>query len=486
MSEYAELSKLIDDDPDEAVKLATDKLNENPDDALSLFVIAEAYSRAERFGLAANLYQRITQLRPDRLEPWNNLGMCYSGLNLDHKAREAFMQAHRVDPASHLPTANLAMAAFQAGDIPQAISWCKKTLAIEPESRAAQSTLSLCQLSRGEWEDGFRNYQASLGGKFRKINKYRPGDDNEPFWDGTPGKSVVVYGEQGIGDEIMFSSCILDAEKTCSTVILECDHRLTNLFKRSFPNVHVYGTRRQKEGVTWIAEETIDYSIPIGQLPQFFRKSPQDCPGMPYLTADPERRTQWRALFDSWGPKPKIGICWSGGTKANRLKERAIGLQAFKPLFEAIDADWVSLQYKDPTKEIRESGFHVKHFKRACETDDYDDTAALIAELDMVIGVHTAAHHMAGALGVPGIVLVPSKTIWIYELDSLPWYRSATLCKQKKGETWPQTLKRLANDPCLGGLRSQRGGGVPRLHPVADSARNETRIGQTDGVALAA
>lgn len=484
MSEYAALSKMIDEDPDEAVKRATDKLNENPDDALSLFVIAEAYSRAERFGLAANLYQRITQLRPDRLEPWNNMGMCYSGLNMEHKATEAFLRAHKVDPKNHLPMANLAMAAFQAGDIPQAMSWCKKTLEAEPESRAAKSTLSLCQLSRGEWAEGFKNYEASLGGKFRKINKYRPGEDNEPMWDGTPSQSVVVYGEQGIGDEIMFSSCVPDAIETCETVILECDHRLTHLFKRSFPRAHVYGTRRQKEGVEWLTKEKIDASIPIGQLPQFFRRTPQDCPGTPYLVADPERRTQWRALLDSYGPKPKIGICWSGGTKANRIKERAIGLQAFKPLFDSIDADWISLQYKDPSKEI--AGYPVKHFKRACETDDYDDTAALIAELDLVIGVHTAAHHMAGALGVPGIVLVPSKTIWIYELDNLPWYRSATLYKQKKGESWPQTLKRLANDPCLGRVRSPRGGGVSRIHSVTNREIEQTASDKTASVALAA
>lgn len=486
MSEYERLSKLVEDDPDEAVRLATEKLNENPDDALALFIIASAYSRAERFGLAANLYLRVTDLRPDRLEAWNNLGMCYSGLSMDGRARDAFTQAHKVDPKSHLPMANLAMAAFQACDIPQAIAWCKKTLEIEPDSRAAQSTLSLCQLSRGEWGDGFKNYRASLGGKFRKVNKYRPGDDNEPFWDGTPGKSVVFYGEQGIGDEIMFSSCVPDALKVCETVILECDHRLTGLMQRSFPAAHVYGTRRQKEGVEWIERERIDYSLPIGQMPEFFRKSPKDCPGTPYLVADPERRTQWRALFDSWGPKPKIGICWSGGTKANRQKERAIGLEAFRPVFEAIDADWVSLQYKDPTKDIRASGFHVKHFKRACETDDYDDTAALIAELDIVIGVHTAAHHVAGALGVPGIVLVPSKTIWIYELNYLPWYKSATLYRQKKGESWLQTLKRLSNDPCLGRVRSPRGSRIPCVQPIADPARDEAASDQTAGVELAA
>jgi ADP-heptose:LPS heptosyltransferase len=272
----------------------------------------------------------------------------------------------------------------------------------------------------------------------------------------------------------MYASCIADAQKVCKTVILECDKRLEGLFKRSFPGARVYGTRRQNE-VEWLQTETVEASLPVGQLPQFFRKSPKDCPGTPYLIADPERRTQWRALFDSWGPRPKIGICWSGGSKHNKPKERAVGLENMRQLIESVDADFVSLQYKDPTEEIKASGLHVRHYKRACETDDYDDTAAMVAELDMVIGVHTTAHHLAGALGVPALILVPSRTIWIYCLPdgSMPWYGSAQLFKQREREGWKETIKRLCHEKSgdLRRPRSARGGGVPRLQRVIDSAR---------------
>jgi len=139
-----------------------------------------------------------------------------------------------------------------------------------------------------------------------------------------------------------------------------------------------------------------------------------------------------------------------------------------KVLIESVDAEWISLQYKDPTAEIEASGLPIRHYKRACETDDYDDTAAMVAELDMVIGVHTTAHHLAGALGVPGVILVPSRTIWIYCLPdgSMPWYGSATLFKQREAEPWKETIKRLINDPCLHRLRSPRSSGVPHLQRV--------------------
>jgi hypothetical protein len=482
LSQWDELSQLIDTDPDEASRRAARVLDQNPDDALQLFVIAEVYSRAERFGLALNLYLRITQLKPERPEPWNNLGMCYSGMGDNTKAREAFFKAYNINKQSSMFSANIGMTYFADRDLKKSIEWCNRALHFDPSCKSAKNTLGMCKMSLGEWGDGWELYSASVGGKFRKQIQYA----DEPMWTGEHGQSVVFYGEQGLGDEIMYSSCVMDAKDVCKEVILECDHRLTGLFSRSFPGVNVYGTRRQEQ-VPWLMSHKPDASLPVGQLPQFFRKHPKACPGKPYLIADPERKKQWRALFDSWGRKPKIGICWSGGSKHNKPKDRAIGLEAMKPLIESIDADWVSLQYKDPTKEIKESGLPIRHYKRACETDDYDDMAGMVAELDCVIGVHTTAHHLAGALGIPGIILVPHKTIWIYCLpdNSMPWYSSASLFKQREGETWTTTIKRLTNDSALGWLRSEGGEGLSRLLPVSDRDSIASRLVQSTGVAVA-
>lgn len=446
MSDFGDLHKLIDEDPDEAWRRAAVALDKNPDDAMSLFIVAEVYSRAERFGLASNLYHRIVGLKPTRPEPWNNLGMCYAGMGDNLKARDAFFKAYNLNKQSPLFTANIGMTYFSERDFKRAIEWCNKSLAEAPDSKAATNTLGMCNLSLGNWEEGWKQYSASVGGKFRKMIRYQ----EEPQWSGQHDQAVVFYGEQGLGDEIMYASCIPDAQKVCKTTILECDSRLEALFRRSFPGVVVHGTRRQQD-CKWIAEQPIDASLPVGQLPQFFRPSPKSCPGTPYLKADPERRVQWRSLFDSMGKKPKIGIAWSGGSKHNKPKERAIGLEAMKALFDSVDADWISLQYKDPTDEIKASGRTIHHWKRACETDDYDDTAALVAELDMVVGVHTTVHHLAGALGVPSLILVPSRTIWIYCLPdgSMPWYKSASLFKQLEGEKWADTIKRMVKGDAL-------------------------------------
>lgn len=478
---FREWEALIEEDPDDAAKKAAKVLDDDPENALALFVIATVYSRAERFGVAANIFTRITQIKPDRAEPWNNLGMCYSGMGMNIKARQCFNEAWKREKQG-IFAANLGMSHFADRDFRKAREWCDKALAMG-ESKSAMTTLGMVYLSLGEWEKGWQYNNASIGGKFRKDIQYL----EEPRWNGEKGQGVVFYGEQGLGDEIMYASCIQDAAKDCREAILECDKRLEGLFSRSFPGVSVYGTRTQ-QGIAWPNKHQIDARCPAGQLPEFYRKSPKDCPGTPYLVADPERRIQWRALMDSWGPRPKIGICWSGGSKYNKPKERAIGLEAMRPLIEGLDANFVSLQYKDPTEEIAATGLPVRHYKRACETDDYDDTAALVAELDLVIGVHTTAHHLAGALGIPGIILVPHKTIWIYCLpdDLMPWYSSARLFKQRDGEKWTETVKRLFNDPDLRRFRHEGGGCVPRVLPIGIESREPAGHIHTFGSAVTA
>jgi ADP-heptose:LPS heptosyltransferase len=121
-----------------------------------------------------------------------------------------------------------------------------------------------------------------------------------------------------------------------------------------------------------------------------------------------------------------------------------MGLEAFRPLIETVDAVYVSLQYTDATDEIIESGLPVREFLRATRTPDYDDTAGLVAALDYVVGIHTSVHHLAGALGVPATIMVPHAPMWAYGID-MHWYKSK-LCRQKSGEEWKQTVKRWVND----------------------------------------
>lgn len=430
-----DLVKLAEEDPDEAVRQATELLNKNPDDVLPLFVMGAVYSKAERFGVACAFLKRLCDLRPNDSNAWNNYGMALAGL-MDHKsALKIFERGWKIDKSS-ASAANMAMCYLNLCEWDKALEWSNRALTINPEGKSAKTTRGMARLAKGDFS-GWPDMKHSIGGKFRKQVQFQ----DEPMWEGQKTGTLVVYGEQGLGDEIMYSSCLEDMKKHCDNLILECDKRLEGLFRRSFPFAEVHGTRRQDE-ITWPARHKIDASVPIGRLPEFSRPTKESFPGTKFLVADQERRLQWRALFDSWGNRPKIGIAWSGGSRHNHPEARSMGLEAFRPLIEAMDADWISLQYKDPSEEIEASGLPVRHFKRATLTDDYDDTAGLVAELDLVIGPHTSVHHLAGALGVPSLILVPEKTIWVYASE-FNWYDTATLFRQVNGEYWSKTIRRL-------------------------------------------
>lgn len=437
MSDLRTAASLVDSDPDQAHAICNDILREEPDNVLALFLVGNLYAKAERFGPAIAVFERCSRLEPRRDEVWNNLGMSLQECGKRVDSREAFKRALELNPTKPAYLANIAVSYLTDGNHTEAKRYANKALKLDPTHDGAWTTLGFASLATGDWATGWKGYAHSLGGRFRKEVKI--GD--EPRWDGSPVESLFVYGEQGLGDEIMYASCLGDIPAG-TAVTLECDKRLEGLFRRSFPGIEVHGTRRDE--APWAQGRVFDAGAPIGDLPGLYRPTPDSCPKTPYLTADPERRLQWRALFDSWGKKPVIGLCWSGGRHNTQKKERRVGLEAFRGLIGSVDAHFVSLQYTDAQAEIDATGLPVRHIQRAVQSPDYDDTAAFVAECDIVVGIHTTVHHLAGALGVPSVILVPSRPMWNYAHgDRLPWYGYQPFHRQRKDEAWTDCLKRL-------------------------------------------
>ena len=186
-----------------------------------------------------------------------------------------------------------------------------------------------------------------------------------------------------------------------------------------------------------VRDKKFDYRCAIGGLPQFFRHTNKDFPGTPYLKADPERRTMWRGLFDSWGKKV-IGLTTKGGIKHTNAKGRELTQEDIEPLLKLKDYVIVSLDY---SVERKLDG--VKYFDFATSAKDYDDTAALIAECDLVLGVNTTAQHCAAAMGVKTWCLVPTWHQWRYAQPSMPWYRHMRIIYQDN-DTWKEVINKVA------------------------------------------
>ncbi len=434
--------------PVDAERVLNSLYNDHPHDPRVMGLLAQCQMKLEHYGAAYNTLRRCVELLPNKSEPWNNYGMACLHCGLLDEGERALKRAIGLE--SKQPWAavnNMALCMVNQGEPLHAIEWADKGLALKAKNPEAMVSRGYACLMLGRWKEGWEGYEHELHGSIRKPVQYQ----KEPYWDGKLGINLVVRGEQGIGDEISFASVLPDAIKAQKSVVFECDRRLEGLFKRSFPGIPIYGTRFDKT-ITWQEEHPVDASCLMGTLSRHHRNALDEFPGTPYLIADPERRIQWRALLASLGAKPKIGIAWSGGLKSTFKGRRSVGLEDLLPILKQ-DATFVSLQYKKSQDEIDEfeekHGIKIHHWTRATEVADYDETAALVAELDMVISVQTAVVHLCGALGKKCWVLVPSKPHWRYGLngDSLPWYKSVKLYRQKKD--WDWIINKVSSDLCL-------------------------------------
>lgn len=430
---YAKLLSLIDRDRGRAWKEINLALNDNPEDFKLLALLGKFAQKEDAYGLAFNCWKRVLSLDKNP-EPavFNNLGLasaCVGTQEYQDVAERNFRKALHIQPDNVPSLNNLALFALHNGDYEQCLSLCEKSVRAKQDQPEVYETRAYAHLMCGRWKEGWADWKYSLG------SKYRPDIGTEPYWEGQKGVDLLLRGEQGIGDEISFASILPDVAAECR-VTLECDYRLRGLFTRSFPDVVVVGSRVGDKRGEFPCH---DYRALVGSLGQFYRNSAEEFPGAPYLVADPERRIQWRALLDTL-PGKKIGIAWTGG-KLNTFRERrSFKLERLLPILRK-DHTFISLEYKNPDAEIEDlkqkHGIEVKHWPRATESNDYDDTAALVAELDLVISATTAVVHLAGALGKECLVMAPKRPRWFYgrQGSSIPWYKSVEIFRQ--GKDWP-------------------------------------------------
>ena len=424
-----------------AWKIIAPALIENPLDPRMMVTGALVLKQLGHLPQSYHMARTMTQLYPKDFAGWANFGAVCALMCLNEQAEQAYrsgLECCRNQDEQVLIWTNLNALLVDIGRFREAEAVAQKILEVEPENKAGLANTGFCQLARRDWR-GWKGYHHTIGTDWRSKVQYK----DEPEWDGSPDRKVVLYSDQGLGDEISFASMVPDAIKVSRKLILECDPRLEGLFKRSFPKATVYGTRGSKQ-IDW-DDQDFDCSLALGQIGEFFRTKDSDFPGTPYLTADPDRVKGWKAVFDG---KPTIGIAWTGGVAKTNARNRRLSLMDFLPIFQSLDARFVSLQYKDAEAEIEAFpyNFDIRQYKHGTLTNDYDDTAALVASLDYVVCMQTAVAHTAGALGVPVLVLVPVATQWRYGIgyDTVPWYNCMQVMRQEKHGQWDREIERAA------------------------------------------
>lgn len=409
-----------------------------PDFAEARFQLGVAQIHLERFDDAVESFRKVVELKPDYADAHSNLGyVLYKHLERLDEAEAHLRRALQLDPEKIEAQTNLAMVLDHRGETAAALALYDRILGLKPDDSEVRLNRSLILLARGDYARGWPEYEARRAVQMRRELRL-------PEWDGTPlsGRVILVHAEQGLGDEIMFASCLGDVIGEARHCVIECDRKVEKLFRRSFPAATVYGALQTDPPRNWLDHDPrIDCTVGIGSLPLRFRTSRADFPRHAgYLRADPVRRDYWRGRLHEIGSGPKIGVSWRGGAKKTRRHARSIPLENWVPLLTLPGMHFVSLQYGeiggdlDAMRDVSRCVMH--HWPEAIE--DYDETAALVSALDLVISVQTAVIHLGGALGKPVWVLVSSRPEWRYQEagESLPWYPSVRLIRQTTPGDW--------------------------------------------------
>lgn len=423
-----------------ALTAADELLRRDASNVDAMFIAGTAMLLSGHEGTAALMLNaaRCATRAPEKLGPiWDNIG-CALQEYQPAEAYKAFLKALEYGEGRGTYD-NLCNVATQIGLHEEALEWAAKSVQVSPAHNRSFSLMHL-----GRWEEAWREYARNVGTACRPRTER---NYDLPRWDGKKSGKVIIHGEQGVGDEIMFMSmCPADFDG-----VIECNPRTEGLFARSFPKAKVYGTLLQNY-LEWPLIERADYHIEMGGLGEFYGKTPFR--RGPFLKADEARADAhgvW-ILHGQANPNARrVGIAWTGGTWATGRARRSVPFELIaKKLFEQHpDVTFVNLEYEDRRDVLAGYPQVLNPHWATKKGADLDDLAALVSSLDLVISPAQSVVDLCGALGVPVWVMVDEHPQWRYALtageDRMWFYESARLFRQKAQDNgrWERVMNHV-------------------------------------------
>jgi len=302
----------------------------------------------------------------------------------------------------------------------------------------------------GDFHQGWKEYEWRLKcSNFSSENRNFP----QPYWDGIylNGKSVLIWAEQGIGDEIMFTSILPTLTQMTGKIVIECNPRLVSLFQRSFPQIQFFP--RESKPNSKLLDKNIDYQIPMDSLGQWLRTNEDSFKEskQTYLTACANKSAKIKKRYQKLAAgRLLVGISWkSAGINQRRALLKSTILEDWASILLQQDCYFINLQYGDVKEELEQ--FHLQTdlmIYQDVEIDslgNLDDFAAQISALDLVISTSNTTVHMAGALGKQVWTLLPyiPGWRWMLEREDTPWYPSMRLFRQNELGTWSRAFDQV-------------------------------------------
>ena len=416
---------------------------------------AEAYNNQglalkdlRKFDESILSFNHALKINPNYAEAYSNLGIALNELGKFEEAILNHRKAIKINPNYAEAYSNLGIALGELGKFEEAISSHKKSQKLNPKYTLANLNEAMIRLSLGEFEAGWKKYEYRFD---QTANPMRY--PHNKLWDGKYlNGNLLVWGEQGIGDHIIFASMITDLVNHAKNIILEIDNRLINLFeryfkKKNFTNIKVIGLKKKK------LFENFDKHIAIGSLGMHLRKNKKSFQTTPqkYLLSSNIKMNELKKKYFN-EKKFTIGISWK--TLNKKQPYRNIDLEQLLPILSNSNCNFINLQFGNFDDELNnlklKHGIDIKTIKEVDNYNDIDSLAALVECLDLVITIQNSTAHLAAALGQETwIMLVKNENArwhWTIGEKNSFWYPTVKLFRQENFKDWNSVIKGINTD----------------------------------------
>jgi tetratricopeptide (TPR) repeat protein len=385
-------------------------------------------------------YDRALELRRNNPDAWNNRGESLMALGRHEEALASYDQALKRNPGFAEALYNRGNVLRALGRYKEALTCWERAQRLKPDYANAHYNEALCHLLLGDYEQGWEKYEW----RWQALLKEHRRDFSQPLWLGQEdinGKTILLYAEQGFGDTIQFCRYVKHVAALGTTVLLEVQPPLASLMKTL-------------EGPSSVLTKDaplpeFDFHTPLLSLPLACMATlGTTIPAhTPYLTVPPENMEKWRNESGN-DNRLRVGLAWSGSPTHINDRNRSIPLTQLSPLLENGQANFISLQKdlrdydQSQLAELPQLNHYGEHLQ------DFADTAALIATLDLVITVDTSVAHLAGALGKNVWIMLPHDPDWrwLLEIADSPWYPTAKLYRQPETANWDSVIQNITAD----------------------------------------
>ncbi len=412
-----------------------------PRDAATHRALGSALAACGRLTQAEACLRRALALRRDDAGIWSELGSVLRQAGRLEEAEEALRRGLALRPEDAQALNNLGTVLMALNRLAEAVAVMRQAIACAPDLAAAHYNLGLALLLDGRIGEGLPEYEWRLA-----VKGAAPPLPGIPSWCGeaVEGRTVFVWAEQGVGDQIMFAGLLPDLLAAGARAVVQADPRLLPLFGRSFPSI-LFVPRGVEVAIA--ESDRPDLQIALGSLCRWLRPGLDRFPAHNgYLRADAAATERLRERYRARvAGRRLVGLSWRGGSRGPDA-ERSTALEEWASILRLSGFGFVSLQYGDAAAEIEQLaalGVEVLHDPAIDPLADLDALAAQTAAMDLVISVDNSTAHMAGALGRPVWILLPFVPNWRWRIagERSHWYPSARLFRQNRAGDWNAVLE---------------------------------------------